>query len=214
VTKQIHHQPETLNIATWMPCTTAEGPGVRFALWVQGCTLRCPGCCNPEMFADAPRYVMSIEEIMAMLLEARREHEIEGITVLGGEPFEQAEALARLAARAQAEGLSVMIFSGFTREELATRGDAAAALLSQIDILVDGRYDRALHTESRRWIGSTNQRVHFLSERYDPDDPRWAAPNSIDIHFDGKELYITGFPEGPWKEALQQWQAWQKKRRG
>lgn len=199
-------------MATWVPCTKAEGPGVRFALWVQGCPLRCPGCCNPEMFSDAPRQMETVASVLEMILDAKREHDIEGVSFLGGEPLSQAAGLAALAEQVQKYDLSVMVFSGYTREEMDSLGSDVSRLLQHTDILVDGRYDATLHTNERRWIGSTNQRVHFLSSRYDPADPAWEQPNSVDIHFDGKELFITGFPQGPWKELLEAWQDWQRKK--
>lgn len=202
--------PETIHIANWVPCTQAEGPGVRFALWVQGCPLRCPGCCNPEMFSDVAQQSYSIPDFFQKILLAKKEHTIEGVTFLGGEPFAQAKACAELALLCQKEGLSVMVFSGYTWSELKQQGEGAQSFLRSVDILVDGRYEKELHTEKRRWIGSTNQKVHFLTERYQEEDPQWKQPNTIDIHFDGKELFITGFPEGPWKEILQKWNARQK----
>lgn len=94
---------------------------------------------------------------------------IEGITLLGGEPFEQAEALGDLAERVRALGFGVMTFSGYTIEELrAGTLTGASRLLDATDLLVDGRYDAARADTTRRWAGSTNQRFHFLSMRYAP----------------------------------------------
>jgi anaerobic ribonucleoside-triphosphate reductase activating protein len=93
--------------------------------------------------------------------------EVEGVTLLGGEPFDQAPALARLARGARALGLSVMTFTGYRLEALRGRRDAAA-LLAATDLLVDGRYDRARPERARRWTGSANQRFHFLTDRYAP----------------------------------------------
>lgn len=164
------------------------------------------------MFSDAPREQLSVDELLARILKAKQEHQIEGVTYLGGEPFSQAEALAALSKKLWEHGLSVMVFSGYTIEEIKEQGEASQALLACVDILVDGRYEQDKHTESRRWIGSTNQRVHHLTDKYPPDTEEWSKPNSIDIHFDGKELFITGFPDGPWKETLEKWQAWQKQK--
>ena len=101
-----------LRVASIVDETEAEGPGHRFAVWVQGCSLRCAGCCNPEMFDERRGEPMAIES-----LAARIPATVEGITLLGGEPFEQAAGLAELARRAHASGLTVMVFSGFTLEE-------------------------------------------------------------------------------------------------
>src|SRR5437868_8653603 len=98
-----------ISVAQIVPFTEAEGPGRRFALWFQGCPLRCPGCCNPEMLPFTGGTPTPVGAIVAQLARL----EIEGITLLGGEPFAHAPGAAALADAAHELGLSVMIFSGF-----------------------------------------------------------------------------------------------------
>ncbi|HTO06321.1 MAG TPA: 4Fe-4S single cluster domain-containing protein [Myxococcota bacterium] len=143
--------------------TTCEGPGARFALWVQGCRIRCAGCCNPQLFAARGGQRVTTDALAERLRALAGE--LEGVTFLGGEPFDQAEPLAELARAAQSLGLSVMVFSGYALEELRTRPEARA-LLAATDLLVDGPYDRTRPETQRRWVGSTNQRFHFLTARY------------------------------------------------
>lgn len=158
-----------LNVAAWRDCTEAEGPGRRAALWVQGCDKRCPGCCNPGFLPLVERDLLPVSTLLTQLLTAQQLHGIEGITLLGGEPMLQAQGLGELARGARAAGLSVMVFTGYTIEELAQcRPLGYRELLEVTDVLVDGPYERSQPDESRRWIGSRNQRVHYLSERYDP----------------------------------------------
>jgi anaerobic ribonucleoside-triphosphate reductase activating protein len=197
------------SIAQIVSDTAAEGPGRRFAIWFQGCPLRCPGCCNPEMLPFAGGEPISLEVLYQQLLAAKEQHGIEGLTLLGGEPFAHASAAAPLARFARQHDLSVMIFSGYTLEELHQRGqiDAdVAALLQATDILVDGPYQRELPDTSRRWIGSTNQRIHFLTERYRADDPCWQQPNTLEIRWSAGELTVNGFPAAQakplWKRAV------------
>ena len=187
---------DTLSVAARVRSTEAEGPGRRYALWVQGCPLRCPGCCNPHMLAFETACRVPVDRI------AREVHEtldIEGVTFLGGEPFSQAVALAHLAQRCRAEGLSVMVFSGFTLERLR-RGDRPGwpELLEATDLLVDGPYLRERHTTTRRWIGSDNQRAHFLTQRYaelENSAEGWdPGPNTLELRLVGTELTINGFP--------------------
>ena len=176
-------------VAMTIPCTGAEGPGERFALWTQGCHLGCPGCCNPELWAPGgdPRSVASL----LADIDAER-HRIEGVSLLGGEPFEQDAALAELARGVRALGLTVMAYSGFRLEELEARG---SALLAELDVLVDGRYVESKRTTGRRWIGSSNQRLHFLTEAYAPDDPRFTEPNHAELRLDNHgRLTVVGFP--------------------
>lgn len=188
-------QPDSrLHIAHVVAATRAEGPGVRTAIWLQGCPLRCAGCCNPEMLPFEGGVVRSVDEALAFALAAKRDSGVEGITLLGGEPFAHAAA-ALLATRAQASGLTVMTFSGYELDYLRSGAIPwADELLAAIDILVDGPYRRDLPDSTRRWIGSTNQRIHFLSDRYRPDDEAWTKRDTLEIRWDGNELSVNGFP--------------------
>src|SRR5206468_3700742 len=87
----------TLSVAQIVPCTDAEGPGRRFALWFQGCPLRCPGCCNPEMLPFVGGTARLIVDVLAEIETARDRDQIEGITLLGGEPLAHAAGAAILA---------------------------------------------------------------------------------------------------------------------
>ncbi len=180
--------------------TEAEGPGRRFAIWVQGCPLRCPGCCNPEMLRFEGGERVEAQDLAARVLSTPG---IEGLSLLGGEPFAQAEAAAELAEAVRAGGLSVMVYSGFTLAELEDkkrRGEpGVGALLAACDLLVDGRYERDRPERRRRWIGSENQVLHFLSDRYDPSDPRLHAENTVEIRLKrgktGPEVVVNGWPD-------------------
>ena len=92
-------------------------------------------------------------------------------------------------------GLTVMVFSGYTLGEARRLPDPAVAdLLAHTDLLVDGPYRRDRPEARRRWVGSANQQVHFLTDRYRADDPRWLLPNTLEIRLDGGELSVNGFP--------------------
>ena len=131
-----------LQIAQFVPCTEAEGPGRRFAIWLQGCPLRCAGCCNPEMLSFAGGEAMIVADLADQIRSTAETAGVgEGITLLGGEPMAHAASASVLAGEIQRSGLSVMVFSGFTLEEIRERQDAGMdALLAATDILVDGPY--------------------------------------------------------------------------
>src|SRR6476660_3545738 len=99
-----------LHVAQIILFTEAEGPGVRFALWFQGCPLRCPGCCNPEMLPFEGGTPMTVAEVLRQL-DAARPAGVEGVTLLGGEPLAHAAGAAVLAREVRARGLSVMVCS-------------------------------------------------------------------------------------------------------
>jgi len=198
---------DTLQVAHIVPCTEAEGPGRRFALWFQGCPLRCRGCCNPEMLPFTGGQAVALADVVAGLRRAAEEQGVEGMTLLGGEPTAHAAGAAGLARAAWGMGLSVMVFSGFPLDELRRGADAAVHdLLAHTDLLVDGPYVRELPETRRRWIGSSNQRIHFLTGRYRPDDPRWQLPNTLEIRLRDGELTVNGFPAagavGLWRRLV------------
>src|SRR5262245_60323817 len=116
-----------LRVAQAVPCTEAEGPGRRYALWFQGCPLRCPGCCNPEMLSFEGGRRVPARDIFADVARAAREQGVEGITLLGGEPLAHARGAAALARAVRGRGLSVMVFSGYTLEEARGLPDPAVA---------------------------------------------------------------------------------------
>lgn len=188
------HRPSIsqLNIAARVSRTEAEGPGVRYALWVQGCPMRCPGCCNPHLLEFTDAEWCEVED------EAKRiaaTDGIEGVTFLGGEPFAQAAPLAELARRVRAAGLSVMVFSGYTLEQL--RGEQRSdydALLREIDLLIDGPFVESQRVTDRRWIGSANQRAHFLTDRYAHLRDKWEAHNTIELRLIDGQITINGYP--------------------
>jgi anaerobic ribonucleoside-triphosphate reductase activating protein len=190
------YMTQTLRVATVVADTEAEGPGRRWAAWLQGCPIRCPGCCNPEMFDARGGQLRTVAELGDQVAAAARGG-VEGITLLGGEPFAQPVGAAQLARIARDLGLTVMVFSGYTLAELRERDDASD-LLEVTDLLVDGRFERDLPEPpppaGRRWIGSTNQTLQFLTQAYRPDDSRLRAPNTLEIRWSRGALQINGWP--------------------
>jgi anaerobic ribonucleoside-triphosphate reductase activating protein len=185
-----------LRVAAIVDDTRAEGPGRRWALWVQGCAIRCAGCCNPEMFDERRGESMALDALAARI-DGAQARGVEGVTFLGGEPFEQAAGLAVLARRAQTLAMTVMVFSGHTRAALEAR-PSARELLAASDLLVDGPYDHArpepLPPAGRRWIGSTNQVMHYLTRAYADDDPQMRTANTIELRLSKDGLVINGWP--------------------
>src|SRR5205085_11163251 len=125
-------------------------------------------------------------EVMAEIEDGDRSHTVEGMTLLGGEPLAHAAGAAVLARETRSLGLTVMVFTGYSLEQARELPDPAVAdLLAHTDILVDGPYVRELPDSQRRWIGSTNQRIHFFTDRYRADDPCWRQPNTLEIRLRG-----------------------------
>ena len=192
-----------LSIAQVVPDTDAEGPGRRFAVWFQGCPLRCPGCCNPEFLPFRGGTPTALSELCDQLASTEG---VEGITLLGGEPFAHAEGAAAFARFARGRGLSVMVFSGYTLSQLREM-PKADALRTLTDVLVDGPYLRDRPDTTRRWVGSTNQEVHFLTDRYRLDE-RWSKRNTLEIRVRPGQISVNGFPAAG---ALELWKGWSRK---
>jgi anaerobic ribonucleoside-triphosphate reductase activating protein len=188
-----HDAQLEINIAGFMRRSYANGPGARAVVWVQGCPLGCPGCFNPHTHSFEPRRLVTVEELTERILKLEG---IEGVTYSGGEPFAQAEALAKLSERLREQGLSIMSYSGYTIEQIRRSGEPAKLkLLSLLDILVDGPFVIA-EKKPLLWRGSANQQVRFLTERYRHLAPlvdRQAQRMEVALSSDG-ELLMTGFP--------------------
>ncbi len=142
---------------------------------------------------------MQVDELIDAMLAAA----VEGITLLGGEPFEQADAVAELALAAQANDRGVMTFTGYRYEALRRSEDPAfQALLGATDLLVDGPFLRDRVDASRPWVGSTNQRFLHLSDRYRRVHFDLQDRVEIRVRRDGA-VAINGWPEARLLESLE-----------
>ncbi len=179
-----------LQLHAFEPASRANGPGLRAVLWFQGCTLNCPGCFNPAMHDSEGGHETTTEETVQEILS--RKDQIEGVSFSGGEPFQQPEALLDIAAHVQAAALTIIIFTGYTLDEV-NRLSLGPAILSRTDILIAGRYDHAHHVGSGL-LGSGNQQIHFLTSRYTPHDLVPIPNTEVIIHKDGS-ITITGIQD-------------------
>ena len=176
-----------------------EGPGIRYVIWVQGCSLKCKGCFNPHFWSQHGGSSRDIDSLLHDVLAARIKFpEIEGVTFLGGEPFEQPEALADLSQKLQKLDFSIMVFSGYTlaelKDEKSSQYVSRLNFLSSIDLLVDGRYQQDNVDIDRPWVGSKNQEFHFLTERYSKETLFKSAKDGLEITvLNSGEVQINGW---------------------
>lgn len=146
--------------------TNVEGPGVRFCIWTQGCKKHCAGCWAQDTWDFDGGQKYSADELFEKIAAQKN---IEGVTFLGGEPFEQAKELSMLAEKIKNAGLSVVCFTGYTIEELKDKNDKQTdEFLKHIDLLIDGGFEQDKFDLARPWVGSSNQRYHFLTDFYTP----------------------------------------------
>lgn len=154
----------TLRIAGVVQDSIVDGPGLRFTLFVQGCPHRCPGCHNPQTHDPAGGYDCLLQKILDAV---DKNPLVSGVTLSGGEPFSQPEPLAVLAGALRQRGKNIIVYSGYTFEELLSRAErepAVIELLSRCDYLVDGRFILAQKNLLLRWRGSDNQRIVYLPD--------------------------------------------------
>ncbi|MFI7075746.1 4Fe-4S single cluster domain-containing protein [Micromonospora sp. NPDC049903] len=187
----------TVALARFLATTRAEGPGLRTAVWVQGCAVRCVGCFNPHLWSFRGGDEVAPADLVRRVLDAPTE----GLTLLGGEPFDQAAPLAEVAAGVRAAGRSVMTFSGYTYARLRAAVDAGrddvAALLAATDLLVAGPFEADRIDRERPWVGSTNQEFVLLDDRF-PDllDEVSCSPDRVEITVDTTgRIAVNGWAE-------------------
>ncbi len=184
-----------VNLAAVRFCTQAEGPGKRFALWVQGCLQRCEGCCNQQMQKIRAAHIVEVQDVIQLIKKAKTDFGIEGISFIGGEPLLQAEGLSQIAVWCRQNELSVLVFTGFLYETLQNSPDESVQLLLQnTDILVDGLYDQSQPDTKRDWIGSKNQRCLFLSDRYKLGIEYEKSERAMEILVSEKDILANGWP--------------------
>ena len=176
-----------------------EGPGIRYVIWVQGCSLKCKGCFNPHFWSQHGGSSRDVDSLLQDVRAARIKFpEIEGVTFLGGEPFEQPESLANLAQKLHKLDFSIMVFSGYTlaelKDEKSSEYISRLNFLSSIDLLVDGRYQQDNVDTDRPWVGSKNQEFHFLTERYSEATLFRSAKDGLEITvMNSGEVQINGW---------------------
>ena len=148
-----------LRIAGIIEESIVDGPGIRFVVFAQGCNHHCPGCHNPETQPFDRGTMVRVETLLRQMLKNPL---LDGLTLSGGEPFEQAEILAELAAQVQEKGLNVITYTGYIYEEIianAAKRPGWSRLLEHTDILVDGRFELAQRNLLLKFRGSENQRL-------------------------------------------------------
>ena len=183
-----------LNVASTIARSRANGPGIRAVVWVQGCTIGCSGCYNEFTHPHKIEALYTPDEVAKWILSIDG---IDGVTFSGGEPFEQSKAVLQVIKEIKQEKqLDVFVFSGYTYAKLASSTDNNVnELLNSIDILSSGPYVEKLRDSSLLWRGSTNQELHYLSDKYDETmEEGWVSESpSEEFSIIDNTIHITGF---------------------
>lgn len=140
--------------------STVDGPGKRSVIQFAGCSIRCDGCYVPETHERANGRLTSIALILKEIEKRSGEHD--GVTILGGEPFDQTEELEKLVMSLKQRNYHLTVYTGYTLESLLERNSQSIRnILTQTDLLIDGAYKREFTKNAGEYRGSSNQRLIF-----------------------------------------------------
>lgn len=143
--------------------SVVDGPGVRSVIQFSYCSIRCEGCYIPETHDIASGKRLPISQVIALALAPEGEPR-DGVTILGGEPFDQPESLAAITRELKRLGQHLTVYTGYTIEALRGRNDSSVnEVLTSADLLIDGPFMREMTNGAGEWRGSTNQRIIQLT---------------------------------------------------
>ena len=171
------------------------GPGLRAGLWVQGCSQGCSGCFNPNTHpARGPELDVGYSDSWLIQVSVASP-EVEGLTVSGGEPMEQAEAVLELLYDAKTLGLSRIMYTGWEYDRFCQH-PLAQRLTALLDVLICGPF-----VESKKcggMEGSSNKKVIYITDRYSPSDLLAVPEAELVLRPDGTQVWLgTCAPEVP-----------------
>jgi len=181
----------TFNVAHLEPTTHIYGPGPRFTIWLQGCTLACQGCWNTEMWPHRPQHLLDRNELLERIISTPN---IEGVTLLGGEPMQQAENTLWLLQQLRTKtALNIMLYTGYERAELEGT-DNWQCFEALTDLIVSGRYEHNLRNTGLLWRGSENQQlVYPVGSRLKKQDQRVNQLEIVISEHGG--VTVLGYPD-------------------
>ncbi|MEV5705708.1 4Fe-4S single cluster domain-containing protein [Actinoallomurus sp. NPDC052274] len=191
-------QERTLLLAKAHFPVTTLGPGRRAGIWTQGCTIHCPGCLSRDTWAADPRTAIPVATVLGWL---RSLTGVEGVTISGGEPFQQPEALRALLLGIRAWAppeIDILVYSGYAASRLR-RSARSRELLELCDAVVAGPYIERLNQADRglRWRGSSNQQLITVSDlgrkRYG-DAKRGKETPHMQVSVEDNRIYYIGIP--------------------
>lgn len=170
-----------------MKRSKAQGPGIRYTVWVQGCSIRCKGCSNTDTWDFSGGYEKSTENIIS---EVIKDHDLDGVTITGGEPLDQYKNTLELCKKLSAFK-SIFLTTGYTEKQIYKKG--YSDILNHIDIICMGPFEEDKICK-REWRGSSNQIIKFITTLGKKQSKMEIVPKEIRIGDEG-ETIETGFTD-------------------
>lgn len=187
---------------------TVLGPGERLGIWTQGCNLHCPGCISQDTWVQDEASLMPVDVLVEMCREIA-DPTLHGITISGGEPFAQPEALSELLTQLidwrdeMSSDFDILCYSGLSFRQLELQHER---ILSQLDAVIPEPFDEKL-PRGNLWRGSMNQSLVPLSDRgkkryADAVNKPYEGKGGMQVSVDGQHIWYVGIPERADMEAM------------
>lgn len=173
------------NVAYIKLSTKTEGPYNRCCIWFQGCNIKCKGCCNKDLQPLVPNHIVTLDELVNIVKEAKNIFDIEGVTLSGGEPSLQS-GLVFFNDEIHKLGLGIIMFSGKDKTELNFE------LVESVDLLIDGPFIENKIDNKRVLLGSKNKKLSFITNRYKKYEEYFNNPISIEEVTAEDYIFING----------------------
>jgi len=155
-----------MNIARILYPVKVLGEGNRVGIWVCGCTRKCRGCSNPELWERQPKYEITLPHLKKLITDIAANHTIDGFTITGGEPFEQYRELSELVAFLRVISDDIIVYTGYSLDELRQNpSNCVKHILDSISVLIDGKYIEERNTNVTL-RGSDNQTINILNPKH------------------------------------------------
>lgn len=154
-----------MNVARILYPVKVLGPGKRIGIWLCGCNRECFGCSNPELWEPKPEYELSVQEVVNLILLVSEVNPVDGFVISGGEPFNQVNELSELIQNLRVVSKDIIVYTGYTKEELVKSVPDSKSVIEGISVLIDGEYIQELNDNSVM-RGSRNQKIHVIDDSF------------------------------------------------
>jgi len=186
-----------INVHSYITESKANGPGKRFVIWFQGCSIRCLGCFNKKTWRFDIGDNYYVKDLVKIFCRYKSKNNLDGVAISGGEPFDQLDGLLDLTQKLKYQKENILCYTGYTYNSLKKSNDSRVTkILDNIDILIDGKFDESQRSDLQ-WRGSKNQQIYYLNNISKKNCQINIYDTDVEYFFDNhSNIIITGFPKG------------------